>query len=414
MAGARWDDALARVHFEHWGRILGRLTARHGRVDLAEDALAEAFAQAAEQWRREVPRNPPGWITTTAERRLLDLLRAEAVRRRKAPLLLEPDPPGADHEPAPAEAGGDERLRMLWLATHPALALEVRPALALRLVLGVPTEQIARLFLVPVPTMAARLTRAKRRIAAAGIELPADSEPWPVERGDDVARTLLLAYSAGYLHPSPADGSIPAEAVADAVRLAVLASRLLPDHPALAGVAALVTLQHARRDARVDASGRLVLLADQDRRLWRQDESAAGLRRFAALERTTGYAEEVRLMACVAALHAIAPRAADTDWARIAAVYARLEELTGSPVVRLNRAVAVAQTRGPAAGLELLDAAAHELPGHHRVQVVRGELLARDGLSGPAREAFRRALASCPTGAERDHIERRLAELPAP
>lgn len=403
-------DVLGQVLRDDWGRLLGRLIRGSGRPDLAEDALAEAFVQAAEQWHgREVPANPAGWLATTAQRRLIDAQRSEA--RRRAPEFRRAVASGASVQPVVATPGDDvdDRMALLFMATHPALAEDVRPALALRFVLGIPTEVIARLFLVPTPTMAARLTRAKRRLAEIGaaFRVPAPAT-WP-ERVDDVAHAIYLGFTAGYA-PGGDERRRTADAT-DAVRLAVLAADLLPRQPVLEALAALVLLHHSRRDARFAPDGTLVLLADQDRTRWRGDEIAAGLRRLTALPPTVGYAEELRLQALIAAFHATAATASDTDWAGIARAYRRLEQLTGSPIVRLNRAVAVGEVYGAAAGLALLRAAGERLPGHHRVALVRAELLARDGRVDEAAAAYREALAAVGEGAERNHIALRLARL---
>ena len=401
---------LAQVHADAWGRLLGGLIRSSGRPDLAEDALAEAFVQASEQWVLDgVPHNPVGWLTTVARRRLLDAQRRErrhAAPQFRAAIVARRSPSRTD--PAPGEQS-DERLPLLFMATHPALAEEVRPALALRFVLGVPTDTIARLFLVPGPTMAARLTRAKRRLAQTGIVLAVpDVSRWP-ERVDDVARAIYLAFTAGYAPGG--DEVLRAADAGDAVRLAVLAATLLPNQPTLGALAALVVLQHARRDARVTDDGVPVLLADQDRAHWHHDEIAEGVRRLTSLAVTTGYAEELRLQALIAAFHATAATAAATDWAGIAQTYRRLEALTGSPIVRLNRAVAVAETAGPTAGLAVLQGIEELLPGHHRVALVRAELLLRDGRLHEAGAAFHEAINRASEGVERRHVERRLAEL---
>ncbi len=400
---------LAQVHADAWGRLLGGLIRSSGRPDLAEDALAEAFAQASEQWVLDgVPHNPAGWLTTVARRRLLDAQRREG--RHAAPqfraAIAHQSPSRTD--PAPGEQS-DERVPLLFMATHPALAEEVRPALALRFVLGVPTDIIARLFLVPGPTMAARLTRAKRRLAQTGIVLAIpDVSRWP-ERVDDVARAIYLAFTAGYAPGG--DEVLRAADAGDAVRLAVLAATLLPHQPALEALAALVILQHARRDARITGDGAPVLLADQDRAQWHHDEIAAGVRRLTSLPVTTGYAEELRLQALIAAFHATAITAAATDWTAIGQTYRRLEALTGSPIVRLNRAVAVAETGGPTAGLAVLQGIEELLPGHHRVALVRAELLLRDGRLHEASAAYHEAINRAPEGAERRDVQRRLADL---
>ncbi len=398
---------LAEVWQQHWGRLLGQLMHRFGRPDLVEDALAEAFADAAAQWpTSRIPDNPAGWIRTVAGRRVIDALRREHTANSKAHLLHDGDAqPGAvDEEPLLVPgAGSDERLPLLFMATHPTLAAEVRPALALRFVLGVPTADIARLFLVPTTTMAARLTRAKARLASAGVSFVVpDLDRWP-ERLDDVARTIYLGFTAGYA-PGPRGDVVRVAQAEDAVRLAELAADLLPGQPVLDALAALLRLQHARRDARTGADGQIVRLVDQDRGRWHRDEIDAGLRRLRTLEPGGGLAEELRLQALVAAHHAAAATHTDTDWAAIARAYAWLEVLTGSPIVRLNRAVAVGEVAGPMAGLAVLHAAADQLPGHHRVALVRAELLRRDGQKHLALNAYDDALAACPEGAERQHI----------
>ncbi|MGC0141625.1 RNA polymerase sigma factor [Pseudactinotalea sp. Z1732] len=401
----------------HWGLLLGHLMARFNRADLVEDALAEAFAQAASQWPAAgVPHNPPGWLRTTAHRRVLDALRHERTIRSKAHLIADDDvQPGPEDAAAPGgvtssatvASAVDERLPLLFMATHPALAEEVRPALALRFVLGVPTAEIARLFLVPSATMAARLTRAKKRLAGSGIAFAIpDRNVWP-DRLDDVARAIYLAFTAGYA-PGGGHDVVRAQQAGEVVRLADLATDLLPGRPVLEALVALVRLQHARRDARVSPEGALVRLADQDRSRWHGAEIAAGLDRLTALSPTDGLAEELRLQALIAAFHATATRAADTDWAGIVRAYTRLEALTGSPIVRLNRAVAVGEASGAMAGLAILRAAADELPGHHRVALVRAELLHRGGQAEAARQAYLEAIEACPDGAERDHIRARL------
>ena len=400
-------DVLGRVHAESWGRLLGQLIRSSGRPDLAEDALAEAFAQAADQWPTEgMPGNPEGWLATVAQRRLIDVQRRES--RQAAPefrAAVLASGVGPDGEPPPG-ADADERLALLFMATHPALAEDVRPALALRFVLGVPTDTIGRLFLVPVTTMAARLTRAKKRLADVRVAFGVpDLSRWP-DRADDVARAIYLAFTAGY---APGGDEVVRVADAgDAVRLAVLTADLLPGPDVLQALAALLELHHARRAARTGADGALVLLADQDRTRWDAAAIHRGLARLTALTPTEGYAEELRLQALIAGFHATAAKASDTDWVGIARAYRRLEHLTDSPIVRLNRAVAVGEAYGAPAGLALLRAAGERLPGHHRVALVRGELLARDGRRAEAAVAFTEALALMPDGAERRHVQGRL------
>ena len=399
------DAALAAAYRSDWGRLSALLVARTRRLDLVEDALGEAFARAAETWPAAgVPRNPGGWLYTTAHRQVLGRLRAEAVAGRKAPLLavrpdwVAPDPPGGELV--------DERLHLVLLCCHPALPRESRSALALRLVIGTPTEEIARLFLVSTPTMAARLTRAKKKIVGAGIPLGAPAADELGARLDEVCRTIYLAFTAGYT-PGTGPELLRPDLAGDAVRLAAVLAELVPDEPQVRALHALLLLQHSRRDAR-EETGRLVTLAEQDRSRWHRDEIDVALALVAGLEPCSGYAEELRLQALIAAEHARAGAAGDTDWAAIAAHYALLEAQTGSAVVRLNRAVAVAEVAGPREGLALLDGLDDLLPDSHRLAAVRGELAWRAGDRDLAAASYRLALARCGNEVERAHLEDRL------
>ncbi|MFC6286003.1 RNA polymerase sigma factor [Nocardioides sp. GCM10027113] len=308
----------------------------------------------------------------------------------------------------PAGAVRDERLRLVLLCAHPALAPEAAAALTLRLVLGLSTADIARLFLVRVPTMAARLTRARKRLAGERFEVPSGEALH--ERLRVAADVAYLAFTAGYAPPS-GDEVLRADLAGEAVRLVRTLRELAPPSVELDALLALVLLQHARRDARV-ADGELVLLPDQDRSRWHDDEvdEALGLLR----PHVDAPAGPYLLQALVAAEHAVAPTAADTDWSRIADRYRELEALTGSPVVRLNRAVAVAEADGPLAGLALLDGpgglAEGALPGH-RLPGVRAELLRRAGRYAEARDAYAAALTACDNAPERRHLARRLHTL---
>ncbi len=408
-------DALETAFREDWGRLLALLVAQFRRLDLAEDGLADAFAAAAEQWRSHgQPANPGAWLLTAARRKIIDRLRAEAVAVRKEPLLIVDAELQAEARRVMFDPGGqvsDERLRLIFLCSHPSLARESATALTLRLVLGVSTADIARLFLVPETTMAARLTRAKRKLVVAGVRFAVPEERALGDRFGSVVAVIYLAFTAGYAPGSGLDAT-RVELAGEAIRLARLLRTLLP-RPELDALLALMLLQHSRRDARTDAADQLVLLPDQDRSVWRQDEIAEGLALLDASRTSDAEngGDQFRLQAMIAAEHATAATADQTRWDRIAGYYAELERQTRSPVVRLNRAVAVAEAWGPAAGLELLDGLDEELPRSHRLPAVRARFLADLGRTAEARREYETALERCGNHAEASHLRHRLAEL---
>ena len=393
---------------DEWGRLLALLVARYRRLDLAEDGLGDAFEAATRTWPTDgTPDNPGAWLLTAARRRILDRLRAEAVAARKLPLLAVEAELTEEAQRVMADAGSpghgreyDERLRLVLLCAHPALTPESAAALSLRLVMGVATEDIARMFLVPTPTMAARLTRARKRLARESFDLPTGEDlEGRLALAADIA---YLAFTSGYAPGSGSDVLRPDEA-AEAIRLARVLREVAPAHVELDSLLALMMLQHSRRDARVDDQGDLVLLPDQDRRRWRSEEVAEALALLTPWARAP--ATPYLLQALIAAEHAVAPSAAATNWPRIARRYSELEDITGSPVVRLNRAVAVAETDGPLAGLALLDGL--DLSGH-RLPAVRGQLLLRLGRDEEARAELLRALDACGNEAERAGLRRLL------
>ena len=410
------DASLEAVYRQHWGRLLALLVGQYRRLDLAEDALSDAFEAATRHWPAGgVPANPPAWLLTAARRRAVDRLRAEAVAVRKEPLLVV----DAEHAAVAARVmvdGGDvvedDLLRLVLLCAHPILAPESASALSLRLVVGVSTRDLARLFLVPEPTMAARLTRARKRLAAEGADFGIPSPADLPDRLAVVGQVAYLAFTAGYA-PGSGPDLLRADLAGEAVRLAGVVHDLLPDQPLPTALLALMLLQHSRRDARIGADGRLVLLPDQDRTRWRADEIATALRLLASLVEADlqSEARSYLLQALIAAGHATATRAEDTDWPRIAALYAELDTHTGSPVVRLNRAVAVAEASGPEAGLSLLEDLDAALPDGHRLPAVWAELLRRAGRSGEATREFDVAISRCANDVERAHLERRRADL---
>jgi RNA polymerase sigma-70 factor (ECF subfamily) len=416
--------AVEQAWRTEWGRLLALLVGRFRDVDLAEDALADAFEAATRTWPDDgVPTNPAAWLLTTARRRALDRLRGADTARRKLPLLV------VDHlrteERTQGEEAmdmalddldgvGDDELKLLFLTCHPALAPESQAALALRLVLGVPTAEVARLFLLPEPTMAARITRAKKKIATAGLPFAMPEAEALTGRVAVVEQATYLCFTAGY-QPGSGASLVRTDLSGEAIRLARLLALLLSRRgevpPSVVALLALMLLQHSRRDARVGPGGGLVLLADQDRARWHHDEIEEGLALLARLRPTQGRAEELRLQAVIASRHATAVHPDDTDWGAIASDYLRLERLTGSPVVRLNRVVAVAEADGPRAGLALLEGLDEALPLSHRVPAVRGELLARAGDVDAARAQLELAIARCSNDVEITHLRARLADL---
>lgn len=407
-------EDLEQVVREEWGRLVALLLAQFRRLDLVEDALGDAVESASRTWPVDGrPTNPAGWLMTAARRRILDRLRTEEVARRKLPLLVTDAERHQEGARAMADGGTlveDDVLRLVLMCAHPALAPEAASALSLRLVLGVPTADIARLFLVPEPTMAARLTRAKKRIVGAGIPFAVPDASVLPERLDVVAQTAYLAFTAGY---SPGSGPdlLRAEASGEAIRLVRVVQGLCPDEPALVALLALMLLQHSRRDARV-RDGRLVLLADQDRTRWHHDDIIEATRLLAAPALTgplTVLAVSYVLQARIASEHTTAPTAADTRWDRIVGLYDLLLQVVPSPSARLARAVAVAEDRGPAAGLAALEGL--EIPDSHRPAAVRAELFARSGDVDAARAAYDQAIAACRNEVERLFLLDRRDEL---
>lgn len=447
-------DAVARAHRDEWARVVATLIRQTGDWTLAEDCAAEAFARAVERWPTEgVPRNPGAWLTTVAKRLAIDRLRRrtnEAAKVREAAALDEvesgrnigrragvPLPAlgdgrgggGGGGDPADAAASRgdapdevDDRLRLVFTCCHPALALEARVALTLRTLGGLTTAEIARAFLVPEPTMAQRIVRAKQRIRNAGIPYRVPDAAALPERLGGVLAVLYLVFNAGYSASGggDVDGSAGAErrsALADeAIRLARLVVRLMPDEAEAASLLALMLLQDSRRRARVDAEGELVTLDRQDRSRWDTAEIASGLAILRNLERRPrGIRGPYRLQAEIAACHASAPTADATDFERIASLYDELAALDPSPVIALNRALAHGFAGRAQSGLDELDrlAASAVLDRYHLLPAAQGELLARLGRADAATERLRAAIELAPTDAERRALRRRIDELAA-
>ena len=401
--------ALDLAWRDQWGRLTALLVAQFRRLDLAEDGLADAFEAAARTWPTGgVPTNPPAWLLTSARRRILDRLRAETVAARRLPVLAVEAELQEEAQRMMADAGEpvrDERLRLVLLCAHPALSRENAAALTLRMVMGVSTADIARLFLMSTATMAARLTRARKSLAEERFEVPIGPElKVRVGRAADVT---YLAFTAGYTPPSGSE-LLRTDLAAEAIRLGRLLCELLPGRADLDGLLGLMLLQHSRRDARL-SDGRLVLLPDQNRALWHAEEITEALDLLTP--HVTAPATPYLLQALIAAEHAIAPHPDATDWPRIVERYDELLALEDTPVVRLNRAVAVAEADGPLAGLRALDGV--DLVGH-RLPGVRGELLARVGRTDDARAELVRAVDLCDNEPEKAHLADRLASLGPP
>jgi RNA polymerase sigma-70 factor (ECF subfamily) len=378
---------------EQWGRVLASLIGFLGDFDLAEEATQEAFAIAAARWPRDGgPANPQAWLVTTARNRAINRIRRDRTLAMKTRLLEIPDAMETDVE---EPAFPDERLELIFTCCHPALALDAQVALTLRTLGGLTTSEIARAFLVPEATMAQRLVRAKRKIKAAGIPFRVPPDHLLPERLGAVLAVVYLIFNEGY----GGRGALAAEAL----RLGRALAELMPDEPEVRGLLALMLIHDSRREARF-RDGELVLLADQDRSLWdtaQIEQGRAELDRALALHGRGPYV----LQAAVASLHAEEPR----DWAQIAALYGELMRLTGSPVVELNRAIAIAEHEGAEVGLELVEGL--PLDQFHYMHSARGELLRRLGRIEEAREAYRGALALVHDEGERRLLERRLAEL---
>jgi RNA polymerase sigma-70 factor, ECF subfamily len=415
--GARlnWSPEVERVFREDHGRVLAALTRRYRDLDLAEDALQDALVTAGERWPAEgMPDNPAAWLTTTARHKAIDRLRRENSYQRKLAVL----PPSRDEEGADDVAlqrldapVGDDRLSLLFMCCHPALDRDAQVALTLRSLGGLTTAEIARAFLVAEPTMGQRISRAKAKIERAGIPFRVPPRDQLADRLGAVLEVLYLIYNEGY-SASSGDAAIRVELTLEASRLARIVMVLIPDEPEATGLMALMLFHDSRRSTRLDGTGAAVPLEEHDRTRWDTAliaEADKLLERAARLYRPGPY----QLQAAIAGVHATAPSFAATDWARIVVLYDRLAELRPTPVVSLNRAVAIAMRDGPEAGLALIDEIADSLAGYRVLPAARADLLRRAGRYAEARNSYEEALALTRNDAERRYLQRRLAEVTA-
>jgi RNA polymerase sigma-70 factor (ECF subfamily) len=417
-------DAITRVHHDEWARVVAALTRRFGDLDVAEDMAAEAFAIAVERWPVDgVPPNPGAWITTTANRRAIDRLRRESRRddkQKQAQMLYENIPP----EPSDMFEDGaidDDRLRLIFTCCHPALAMESRIALTLRMVGGLTMPEIARAFLVPEATMGQRITRAKAKIKAARIPYRIPTTTDLPARVAGVLAVLFLVFNEGYLASDPEQEPVRSDLTLEAIRLTRLVRTLLPSDGEVTGLLALMLLTEARRSARVSASGELITLDEQDRGRWDAALIAEGhalvRQRLAAVAAGPERPGRYQILAAVNAVHTSVRDVRDTDWSQVVALYDQLAVIDPSPITALNRAIALAELDGPEVALAVVDrlelstSSGKRLDGYHAYHATRADLLRRLGRSADARTAYDRAIELAGNRAEISYLTRRRDQL---
>ena len=400
--------AITRAHREEWARVVAALAKRFGSLDIAEDAAAEAFATAVVRWPADgVPPNPGAWLTTIAHRKAIDWVRRENKRdgkQREAQLFHNDDP-------EPDDAFGDDRLRLVFTCCHPALSMEARVALTLRMAGGLTVGEIARAFLVQESTMGQRITRAKTKIRAARIPYRTPSLEDLPGRVSGVLAVLFLVFNEGYLSTSAEHDPIRPGLTAEAIRLTRLIHTLLPGDGEVAGLLALMLLTEARRTARISASGELVPLAEQDRGAWDAALLAEG-HRLVRERLAAGVAPgRYQILAAINAVHTSARHVRETDWSQVVALYDQLVRLDPSPVVALNRAIAVAEVDGPEAALAVVDRLEDKLAGYHAYHATRADLLRRLGSSQQSRAAYDKAIELAGNLAEAAYLTRQRDRL---
>jgi RNA polymerase sigma-70 factor, ECF subfamily len=405
------QEAVTKAHREEWARVVAAVARRFNSLDIAEEAAAEAFATAVVRWPADgVPPNPGAWLTTTAHRKAIDWVRRENKRddKQEVAQML------SKGEPEPLDAIEDDRLRLIFTCCHPALSMEARVALTLRMVGGLTLAEIARALLVQETTMGQRITRAKAKIRLARIPYKTPSVEDLPARVSGVLTVLFLVFNEGYLATGADRDPIRPELTAEAIRLTRLVRTLMPADSEVSGLLALMLMTEARRTARVSVSGELVSLAEQDRTMWNAQMIAEGHRLVRARLASGEAPGRYQILAAINAVHTSAKNIKDTDWAQVVALYDRLVRLDTSPVIALNRAIAVAEVKGPEVALAEIDRLEAKLGGYHAYHATRADLLRRMGMNEEACAAYDRAIELAGNTAERAYLTRRREELQCP